>query len=108
MTDEGDVYQRLRTYLCSVVDGVAAPGVEPEDDHPEDVIAGLAWLDLWQPQRWDSNIRGDAILFPHLERIAALVNMPMIPPICSPASTPRITTTGCSSVPFPIRWGDRT
>lgn len=72
-----DMYKRLRTYLCSVVYGDASPGVEPESEDPEEPIVGLAWLDLHQHEAWSPEVLGDAILYPQLQAIRTLLELPL-------------------------------
>lgn len=51
------IYDRLRTYRCSVVAGEARPGSEPEVDHDgQATIRGLGWFDLRDPSRWEPSL----------------------------------------------------
>ncbi len=67
----GDMYERWRTYLCTVVGGEEAPGIEPEDDSG-DAITAVAWLDLHHEEQWSDTIRTDHILAPQLRQIRSL------------------------------------
>ena len=45
-------YERLRTYLCTIQEGTAHPGTEPEIDDVHPIIREIGWFDLWQPETW--------------------------------------------------------
>jgi 8-oxo-dGTP diphosphatase len=64
----GGIYQTLRTYLCHIIDGVARPGIEPEDEAVSSITA-VRWFDLHNPASWDSLILGDPITYPTVQRI---------------------------------------
>lgn len=68
----GDMYQRLRTYLCRIVHGDASPGLEPEvDDSEHQTIRAVGWFDLRDSSRWDALVLADRITYPQLERLRA-------------------------------------
>jgi 8-oxo-dGTP diphosphatase len=68
----GDMYQRMRTYLCRIVQGEALPGLEPEiDDSEHQTIRAVGWFDLRDPARWDALLLADRISYPQLERLRA-------------------------------------
>lgn len=51
------MYERLRTYRCTVVAGEARPGSEPEVDHDgQATIRALGWFDLRDPSRWEPSL----------------------------------------------------
>jgi ADP-ribose pyrophosphatase YjhB (NUDIX family) len=51
------MYDRLRTYRCTVVAGEARPGSEPEVDHDgQATIRALGWFDLRDPSRWEPSL----------------------------------------------------
>lgn len=51
------MYDRLRTYRCTVVAGEARPGSEPEvDDDGQATIRALGWFDLRDPSRWEPSV----------------------------------------------------
>lgn len=57
LSDEPDIpggsYERLHTYLCEVVDGVAAPGFEPEEEAAQEyAISAVHWLNLRDGLEW--------------------------------------------------------
>jgi 8-oxo-dGTP pyrophosphatase MutT (NUDIX family) len=66
----GDIYQRLKTYLCQVVGGEARPGIEPEIDTADQVtISAIGWFDLRQPGLWDPLALNDPFTYPLLQRL---------------------------------------
>lgn len=66
----GDMYQRLKTYLCQVVEGEARPGIEPETDTVEQsAIMAVGWFDLRQPTTWDPLALNDPFTYPLLQRL---------------------------------------
>lgn len=51
------MYERLRTYRCTIVSGEARPGGEPEVDHDgQATIRALGWFDLRDPSRWEPSV----------------------------------------------------
>ena len=65
-------YERLRTYLCHVVDGEARPGIEPEVDSVDHTtIREVGWFDLRYPRSWDALVLRDPITLPLLCRLRA-------------------------------------
>lgn len=64
------VYQRYKTFLCSVISGVAAPGSEPEPDVAAHYsITNVEWFDLRDPDSWTEDLRTDRITRPQIEMI---------------------------------------
>jgi ADP-ribose pyrophosphatase YjhB (NUDIX family) len=61
-------YTRWRTYLCSVIEGEAAPG--GGEGASADLI-DVMWLTLDDVRLWPDDIRGDVFLYPQLQAIAA-------------------------------------
>ncbi len=60
-------YKRRRTYLCSVMSGIAAPGYEPEEDAAAAYgIVEVAWLDLRDERAWPALAKSDEITYPQL------------------------------------------
>lgn len=70
LMDEPDltaaVYQRRRTFLCSILSGIPAPGYEPEEDAAAYAIVEVGWFDLRDEESWPRLIREDSITYPHL------------------------------------------
>ena len=64
------IYQRYKTYLCSVEAGVAEPGSEPEPDVAARYsITDVGWFDLRDPDSWDEKLQADRITRPQVESI---------------------------------------
>ena len=62
------IYKRLKTYLCSIVNGTPAPGSEPEaSDYYS--ITSVQWFDLRDPASWHPDMRADDITRGQVERI---------------------------------------
>jgi 8-oxo-dGTP pyrophosphatase MutT (NUDIX family) len=66
-------YTRWRTYLCTVVSGVAAPG---GGEGGNATLTEVTWLPLSEQQHWPDEIRGDRFLHPQLIAICALFGSP--------------------------------
>lgn len=79
LLDEDDVpfeiyYKRLKTYLCRVEGGSAKPGYDPEiESARQHEIAEVRWLALRGWALWDDSMTNDAIIFPLLQRIRAVL-----------------------------------
>jgi 8-oxo-dGTP pyrophosphatase MutT (NUDIX family) len=58
-----------RTYLCRIIDGEASPGIEPEAGDRDQPIKGLAWLDLRNPDSWETDGWRPSQAFSLLRRI---------------------------------------
>jgi 8-oxo-dGTP diphosphatase len=68
----GGIYQRRKTYVCSILDGEARPGYEPEAEYATAYsFTEIGWFDLRHPTTWDEQIVTDPITFPLLQRIQA-------------------------------------
>jgi 8-oxo-dGTP diphosphatase len=61
-------YQRWRTYLCSVLSGMAAPG-GGEGSNAD--LVDVTWLPLVNEAAWPEDVRGDVYLAPQLRAIRA-------------------------------------
>jgi 8-oxo-dGTP pyrophosphatase MutT (NUDIX family) len=64
------MYVRWRTYLCTVVSGVAAPG-GGEGANAE--LIDVTWLALHDDRRWPGEIQADQFLGPQLQAIRSAV-----------------------------------
>ncbi len=72
----GGIYQRLKTYLCHVESGEAAPGYEPEEDAAAAyAITAVAWFELADPASWPAELRADPFTAPLLNRIWQVFNV---------------------------------
>lgn len=68
----GDIYQRMKTYLCRILEGAPQPGCEPEVDTPKfTTIQQVGWFDLRDPPSWNALVHNDPITYPLLQRIRA-------------------------------------
>jgi hypothetical protein len=58
---ESDIlYQKRKTYLCTPLAGIAAPGVEPEHDLAGPYhISEIGWFDLRDSQSWGKEVWND-------------------------------------------------
>ena len=63
-----DGYKQRKMYLCSILDGEAKPGYEPEEDASELYgIVEVKWFDLRDIRAWDKDVRGKDVLNERLE-----------------------------------------
>ena len=68
----GGIYQRSKTYVCSILDGEARPGYEPEAEYATAYsFTEVGWYDLRHTTTWVEQIVTDPITFPLLQRIQA-------------------------------------
>ena len=68
----GGIYQRKKTYVCSVLDGEARPGYEPEEAYATAYsFTDVGWFDLRHPATWNAQIVSDSITYSLLQRIQA-------------------------------------
>ena len=68
--EAGGIYQRRKTYLCTVEAGEASPGYEPEADAAAEYgITDVAWFDLRDPTGWPAQVLADRITYPLLQRV---------------------------------------
>lgn len=66
----GEVYKRLKTYLCEPVSGEAGPGYEPVEEGGDDFeIVEVRWFNLRDDSGWDPEMRADPITFPAVQRL---------------------------------------
>ncbi|MFN8443740.1 MAG: NUDIX domain-containing protein [Caldilineaceae bacterium] len=74
ITDSASIYQQRRTYLCSILAGTPAPGYEPEEEVAAKYsIIETGWFDLRNEASWHELVRSDAITYPQLLSIRALL-----------------------------------
>ena len=68
----GRSYQRRKTYLCSVLDGEARPGYEPEAEYAAAYsFIEVGRLDLRRSTGWNEQIVHDPITHPLLQQLQA-------------------------------------
>jgi 8-oxo-dGTP diphosphatase len=66
----GEVYRRIKTFLCNPVGGKAAPGYEPEPEAASEyAISQVKWFDLRDSSGWGSKLIEDPFTYPVLEKI---------------------------------------
>ena len=66
----GDVYERLRTYLCRPVSGEPRPGYEPEPEAAAEYsIAAVGWWSIDDETTWAAGIADDPITVHMLRRV---------------------------------------
>lgn len=72
--ESGSIYQRRKTYLCRIVAGEPSPGYEPEEEASSVYgITDVRWFDLRDHTTWDTLALNDAITFPILRSIQAVL-----------------------------------
>jgi len=72
------VYERLKTYLCTVVDGDPQPGYEPEPEAAQHyAITEVRWFDLRNSNEWDAQVKNDPFTLPLLQRIQTVLGYPV-------------------------------
>jgi ADP-ribose pyrophosphatase YjhB (NUDIX family) len=66
------IYERYKTYLCTVVAGRAQAGHEPEPEESQAyAISEIAWFDLRDETTWDALVTPDSLAYAQLQRIRA-------------------------------------
>jgi ADP-ribose pyrophosphatase YjhB (NUDIX family) len=66
------IYERYKTYLCTILEGDAQPGHEPEPEESQAyAITELAWFDLRDETTWDAALTPDSLVYAQLQRIRA-------------------------------------
>ncbi len=71
--DPHHFYRRQKTFLCSPLEGTAAPGVEPEDEAASFEIVDVCWIDLRRTETWLAVIAEADWVVPLLWEIRALL-----------------------------------
>ena len=84
-------YDRWRTYLCTVLDGQAAPG---GGEGGNATLVAVSWLPLRVERDWPDQVRSNNVLYPQLQRIrAALANQARLHMTTSNADQAAIAAT---------------
>lgn len=66
----GAIYQRWKTYLCSILEGEAQPGYEPEAAYATAYsFTHVGWFDLRYPMTWGEEIGASSHTYALLQRI---------------------------------------
>lgn len=71
----GRFYQREKTFLCTPIGGVAAPGVEPEEAAANFEITAVRWFALADPRGWSGIDAADWVV-PQLYALRAALGYP--------------------------------
>jgi 8-oxo-dGTP diphosphatase len=66
----GAIYQRWKTYRCSILAGEARPGSEPEANYANAYsFTEVGWFDLRHPATWNARLGADSYIAAWLQRI---------------------------------------
>src|SRR5689334_17346215 len=64
------IYQRWKTYRCTILSGEALPGSEPEADYANAYsFIEIGWFDLRDSTTWDARLGADSYIAAWLQRI---------------------------------------
>lgn len=64
------IYQRWKTYRCTILAGEALPGSEPEADYVNAYsFIEIGWFDLRDPATWNARLGADSYIAAWLQRI---------------------------------------
>ena len=70
----GWIYQRWKTYRCSILAGEARPGSEPEAEYANAYsFTEVGWFDLRHPATWNERLGADSYIAAWLQRIQAVL-----------------------------------
>lgn len=68
------VYERHKTYLCTILSGEAQPGYEPEPEvAARYAIAAVSWFDLSDETSWGEQVISDRFTYPEMKKIQAML-----------------------------------
>ena len=66
----GAIYQRWKTYRCTILAGEARPGSEPEAIYADAYsFTEVGWFDLRYPVTWNERIEADSYIYAWLQRV---------------------------------------
>ena len=66
----GAIYQRWKTYRCSILAGEARPGCEPEAVYADAYsFTEVGWFDLRHPATWNERLEADSFVYAFLQRV---------------------------------------
>lgn len=64
------IYQRWKTYRCTILTGEARPGSEPEVVYADAYsFTEVGWFDLRHPETWNERIEAGSYIFVWLRRV---------------------------------------
>ena len=76
----GALYQRWKTYRCSIRAGVARPGAEPAAAYADAYsFTEVGWFDLRHPASWNGRLDGGSFVYAVLQRIQAALGYAVAP-----------------------------
>ena len=74
----GWIYQRWKTYRCSILAGEARPGSEPEAVYANAYsFTEVGWFDLRHPATWNEQLEAASYISAWLQRIQAVLGYPV-------------------------------
>ena len=76
----GAIYQRWKTYRCSILAGEARPGAEPEAAYADAYsFTEVGWFDLRHPTSWNTRPEADSFVYSWLQRTQAALGYAVVP-----------------------------
>jgi 8-oxo-dGTP pyrophosphatase MutT (NUDIX family) len=76
----GAVYQRWKTYRCSILAGEARPGSEPEAEYADAYsFTEVRWFDLRHPATWNAQLGATPFVYSFLQRIQGALGYAVAP-----------------------------
>jgi 8-oxo-dGTP pyrophosphatase MutT (NUDIX family) len=64
------IYQRWKTYRCTILAGEAHPGSEPEASYADAYsFIDVGWFDLRYPETWNERIAANSYIYAWLQRV---------------------------------------
>ncbi len=76
----GAIYQRWKTYRCSILAGEARPGAEPEAAYADAYsFTEVGWFDLRHPATWNAQLRVSPFVYSWLQRIQGALGYAVAP-----------------------------
>ena len=76
----GAIYQRWRTYRCTILAGEARPGSEPEAAYADAYsFTDIGWFDLRHPTSWDAQVDAGSFVYAFLQRVQAALGYTVAP-----------------------------
>jgi hypothetical protein len=76
----GAIYQRWKTFRCSILAGEARPGSEPEAEYADAYsFTEVGWFDLRHPTTWNGRIEADSFVYSWLQRTQGALGYAVVP-----------------------------
>ena len=74
------IYQRWKTYRCTILSGEALPGSEPEADLVDAYsFTEVGWFDLRHPATWNERLESDSYIESWMRRVRVALGYPLAP-----------------------------